>query len=164
MMTTRQMERGASQAAAPARRGDRLAALNGHRYCRLTTFRRSGTAVATPVWFALADGRLYIVTQQGSGKVKRLRHRAAVRVAPSTARGVVLGAEVGGQARVLAPAEAAAALRALQAKYGWRLTLLAWLFRLRRRAHVFLEIMPELSHPEGSGVDLGPTAPVQNHA
>ena len=148
MMTTRQMECGNPLVAAPAPQGDPLAALNGHRYCRLTTFRGSGAAVATPVWFALADGRLYIVTQQGSGKVKRLRHRTDVRVAPSTARGAVLGAEVGGQARVLAPSEAAVALRALQAKYGWRLTLLAWLFRLRPRAHVFLEIIPELLHPE----------------
>ena len=41
------------------------------RYMRLATFRRSGAEVATPVWFAAADGRLYVFTAEQSGKVKR---------------------------------------------------------------------------------------------
>src|SRR5713226_8066599 len=59
-----------------------LGELDQHRYMTLSTFRRSGAEVATPVWFAAGD----------SGKVKRLRHSSRARVAPSDARGRVQGA------------------------------------------------------------------------
>ena len=36
--------------------------LEGHNYVSLTTFRRSGEAVPTTLWFALVDGRLYATT------------------------------------------------------------------------------------------------------
>jgi len=49
----------------------------------LATFRKSGAEVATPVWFAASDGNLYVFTAGDSGKVKRLRHTARARVAPS---------------------------------------------------------------------------------
>ena len=65
--------------------------LERHRYMSLATFRRSGAEVATPVWFAAADGKLYVFTAEQSGKVKRLRHSSRARVAPSDARGRVLG-------------------------------------------------------------------------
>ena len=55
--------------------------LERHRYMSLATFRRSGAEVATPVWFAAADGRLYVFTAEQSGKVKRLRHSSRARVA-----------------------------------------------------------------------------------
>ena len=37
-------------------------ALHGHAYASLTTLRRDGTPVVTPVWFALEGGRVYVVT------------------------------------------------------------------------------------------------------
>ena len=46
--------------------------LDRHRYLSLATFRRSGAEVATPVWFATVDGRLYVVTSGDAGKAKRL--------------------------------------------------------------------------------------------
>ena len=61
--------------------------LNGHQYMALTTYRRSGAGVPTAVWFAQDGDRLFIVTQDGSGKVKRIRNNAGVRVAPSDAGG-----------------------------------------------------------------------------
>lgn len=42
-------------------------------YINLTTFRRNGQAVATPVWFVALNGRLYISTNVNSGKAKRIR-------------------------------------------------------------------------------------------
>src|SRR5713226_9328296 len=68
-----------------------LGELDQHRYMTLSTFRRSGAEVATPVWFAAAGGRLYVFTAGDSGKVKRLRHSSRARVAPSDARGRVQG-------------------------------------------------------------------------
>jgi uncharacterized protein len=123
--------------------------LRGHQYMSLTTFRRSGEAMATPVWFAAVDGegktakpdRLYVTTEGTSGKAKRLRNNPAVQAAPCTASGKLLGPAAEGKGRVLtADEETRAAKRALDRKYG----LVGFLFGLlgsRRGAQrVFLEI------------------------
>ncbi|NJL95179.1 MAG: PPOX class F420-dependent oxidoreductase [Anaerolineae bacterium] len=57
----------------------------------LTTFRKTGVGVPTPVWFAEEDGKLYVITQQNSGKVKRIRNNSRVEIAPCTMRGKVTG-------------------------------------------------------------------------
>lgn len=51
-----------------------LADLAREEFVLLTTFRRDGRPVPTPVWIAEADGRLVISTPDGTGKLKRLRH------------------------------------------------------------------------------------------
>ena len=73
-----------------------LVALASSTYVRLTTFRRDGTPVPTPVW-VVADraelgGRendLLVTTGTGTGKAKRLRHTPRVLLAPCDARGRV---------------------------------------------------------------------------
>jgi hypothetical protein len=47
------------------------AAIQGQKYISLTTFRKNGAAVATPVWFGEGDGKLY-----RKGAVKRPPFRA----------------------------------------------------------------------------------------
>lgn len=37
-----------------------FAPLLGHKYLSLITFRKSGAAVATPIWFAAGGDRLYL--------------------------------------------------------------------------------------------------------
>lgn len=54
----------------------------------LTTYRRSGAAVTTPVWVTqLHDGRIGFYTSMGSGKTKRLKANAHVTVQPCSYRG-----------------------------------------------------------------------------
>jgi uncharacterized protein len=66
------------------------------------TFRRDGTAVPTPVWFALLDERRFVTATEGrTAKVRRIRHNPRVRVFPSDPRGKPLGAGVEGTARIL---------------------------------------------------------------
>ena len=49
--------------------------LAGEQFVSLTTFRRDGTPVPTPVWIAQdGDAPLVVTTPAGTGKVKRLRH------------------------------------------------------------------------------------------
>lgn len=120
----------------------RFAGLHGHRFISLTTFRASGAPVATPVWFALEGDSIFVVTEAASGKVKRIRRRPEVQVAPSTARGITIGPAEPGRARVVGSAGEAAALAALRRKYGWQLGLAALVWRIRRRTPVFLEITP----------------------
>jgi len=90
------------------------------RYVSLTTFRRTGVAVPTPVWAAPDGDDLVVWTRADSGKVKRLRHTSAVTVAPCDVRGTTHGEPVEAQARLLPPDEWAAALRPLARRYGWQ--------------------------------------------
>lgn len=62
-------------------------ALRGENYIDLVTYRKSGVPVHTPVWFAEADGRLFVMTRSDSGKAKRIRNNPRVEVAACTARG-----------------------------------------------------------------------------
>jgi PPOX class probable F420-dependent enzyme len=116
-----------------------FAALDGHSFMQLTTFRRSGVPVATLVWFAEEDGRLFVTTALNSGKVKRLRHTPHVSVAPRSPWGAASGPEVEAVARLLPAEEHAHALAALRRKYGW----LFWIFeRCNRDEQTYLEVSP----------------------
>ncbi len=48
--------------------------VRGHNYMSLTTFRKSGNPVVTPVWFVEEEGKICVWTQLHSGKMKRLRN------------------------------------------------------------------------------------------
>jgi uncharacterized protein len=89
-------------------------------YVSLTTFRRTGVPVSTPVW-AAPDGDARIVwTRSDSGKVKRLRHTTRVTVAPCDFRGRTSGPAVEGVGEFVAQPEWPAALAALRQAYGFR--------------------------------------------
>jgi uncharacterized protein len=92
-------------------------------YVSLTTFRRTGVPVATPVWAAPDGESLIVWTQADSGKVKRLRHTTRVTVAPCDIRGRVQGPAVEGAAEFVARAEWPQALAALRRAYGLRFQL-----------------------------------------
>ncbi|WP_432511161.1 PPOX class F420-dependent oxidoreductase [Kineococcus sp. SYSU DK001] len=85
----------------------------------LTTFRRDGRLVPTPVWVApLDEERLVLVTQDTTGKVKRVRREPRVLLAPCGRLGKPLGRPVDGHAVVLDDRELPEAERVLSAKYG----------------------------------------------
>ncbi len=85
----------------------------------LTTFRKTGQAVTTPVWFAESLGTIYVETHGDAGKLKRLRHTARVTLAPCTYSGKVTGSVSEGHARILTESEeSTAASAALAKKYG----------------------------------------------
>lgn len=119
--------------------------LTGERYVSLATFRRDGTQVKTPVWFAVMDDKLYVVTAGDAGKVKRLRRSSRALVAPSDARGGVRGAWRDATARLVSDAGLAAhAHAALLAKYGWQARVLdlgsRLAGRIRKRAWIEVEL------------------------
>jgi len=92
--------------------------LEGQKYISLTSFRKSGVGVRTPVWFAQANGKLYIFTNPKSGKVKRIRNNPNVKVAASTMRGKITGPEFEVRARIL-PLEDWPGVRALMQQKYW---------------------------------------------
>ena len=88
-------------------------------YVNLITFRRSGEAVATPLWFAEQQGILYVQTFPAAGKLKRIGHTARVIVAPCTLNGKALGPEIEAEARIVTnEQEILLAEAALACKYG----------------------------------------------
>jgi PPOX class probable F420-dependent enzyme len=93
--------------------------LQGQQYMSLVTFRKTGEAVPTPVWFAQIGDRLYMLTSENAGKVKRIRNNPNVTVAPCTVRGEVLGEALPAKARILTDSsEIQTAIQALNRKYG----------------------------------------------
>jgi PPOX class probable F420-dependent enzyme len=111
------------------------AAIQGQKYISLTSFRKIGAGVATPVWFGEEDGKLYVMTRSDMGKTKRIRNNPQVRIAPCTIRGKVTGAEFAATARILPAEEQERARRTIRHKY-WavRLPLIWW------RTDTYLEI------------------------
>jgi PPOX class probable F420-dependent enzyme len=96
---------------------DRIAALAPERYISLTTYRRDGRPVSTPVWFALDGDNLLVWTDRVSGKAKRVRATSRAAVAPCDARGRTKAAAIDAHARVLPPEEFDRANRLLTEKY-----------------------------------------------
>jgi len=88
-------------------------------YVSLTTYRKDGTAVATPVWHALDGGELFIISNADAWKVKRIRNNNQVVVTVCSFRGKIApGApSAQGTARVLDEAETAAARKLIARKY-----------------------------------------------
>lgn len=79
----------------------------------LTTYRRNGAGVATPVSAVWDGDRAWFRTWDSAGKLARMRRDARVTVAPCTLRGRVTGPTVAARARVLDGDEAAAARKRL---------------------------------------------------
>ena len=123
---------------------DPFATLRGRAYMNLTTFRKSGQGVVTPVWFAEDGQRLYVFTDQGAGKTKRIRNSGRVELAPSDGRGQPLGPAFAAQARILAETPAIQRAEELIArKYGWQLRLIRFVNRFRgATGPAYLEITP----------------------
>jgi uncharacterized protein len=102
------------------------------RYVSLTTFRRDGTPVPTPVWVAAGPDHLYVWTGSQAGKAKRVRNNPDVLLAPCTARGTVTGPAVRARA-VIIPAESRPEIWSrFVAKYGLQLRAIIWAERAVR--------------------------------
>jgi|SRR3974390_2049897 len=102
------------------------APIHGQNYVSLTTFRKNGAGVATPVWFGEEDGKLYVMTRGTMGKSKRIRNNPQVKVAPCTIRGAVTGAEFAATARILPPEEHKRARATINRKYWMARIPLIW--------------------------------------
>lgn len=94
-------------------------------YVALTTYRRDGTPVTTPVWAAAEGESLYLFSNPHAGKVKRLRNSSRAAIAPCTATGKVTGTELRAEA-FIAPVDLMPKVWALLiAKYGLAARLFA---------------------------------------
>ncbi|MCX5384048.1 PPOX class F420-dependent oxidoreductase [Streptomyces sp. NBC_00083] len=111
---------------------DVLDRLSAGKYLLVTTYKRDGTGVPTPVWVVRDGDTLMVWTVADSWKVKRIRNRADVLVTPCDVRGNPTGEPHPATAEICDAATTAACRTLLARKYGvlGRLTLLG--SRVRR--------------------------------
>lgn len=114
--------------------------LHRQQFANLFTFRKSGEAVKTPVWFAEQGGKLYVMTVQDSGKVKRIRNNGRVQIGPADRMGNPLGPTVEARARLLGPGEEQVAKEALDRKYGLMKAVFDLFGNLRGMQRAWIEI------------------------
>ena len=103
------------------------------KYLSLTTYRRDGSPVATPVWFVEDDGRLFAITAADSYKAKRLRRSPAAMVAPCTMSGKLKDEPVPAVVEFLPRAEWGRVDRLMAQKYRVDKILVLPLYRLVTR-------------------------------
>jgi uncharacterized protein len=101
-------------------------AIHNQKYISLTTFRKTGVGVATPVWFGEENDKLYVMTRHDLGKAKRIRNNPQVKVAPCTMSGKVIGAEFAATARILPPEDHKLARQTINRKYWMARLPLIW--------------------------------------
>jgi PPOX class probable F420-dependent enzyme len=109
----------------------------------LTSFRRNGTPVGTPVSIAVEGDHAFIRTYDTAWKLKRIRHNPEVEIAPATLRGKPIGPAIRARARLLSGEESAVASHAIARKQLILQGILVPLFhRLRHYKTVHLELTP----------------------
>jgi PPOX class probable F420-dependent enzyme/deazaflavin-dependent oxidoreductase (nitroreductase family) len=112
-------------------------------FVSITTFKRDGTRVSTPVWVAGENGSLLVITEADSWKVKRIRRDGHIRLAPCTARGAIRGEAIDADATI--DPDTATVETLLARKYGWQYRSYKRLTALTRKLR---------GRPEPAGVTL----------
>jgi PPOX class probable F420-dependent enzyme len=111
-----------------------LEALFPGRYLSVTSFKRDGTGVATPVWFVSDGSRLFAFTDLHSAKVRRIRHNPRVLVASCRVDGKLRGEPVEASAELLtAEADLERVQKLLLARYERSYRVVMLFYRLGRR-------------------------------
>jgi hypothetical protein len=93
------------------------------RYISLTTFKRNGDAVSTPVWITGTGGRYAFTTGDKAWKTKRLLRDPSVEIRVCDMRGRLkpdTTVHLGSGEVLTSSADIAATERSLSTKYGWQ--------------------------------------------
>ncbi|MEU8002679.1 PPOX class F420-dependent oxidoreductase [Catellatospora sp. NPDC049111] len=120
----------------PAHWGGRptVADLEFGNYLLVTTFRKDGRAVPTPVWAVRDGAEIYVWTFADSGKVKRLRRSSKVTISDRDVRGKATGPTIPARAKLLGSEQTESVRHLLAKKYGILGRITLWGSRIRRRS------------------------------
>ncbi|TQS41348.1 PPOX class F420-dependent oxidoreductase [Cryptosporangium phraense] len=104
------------------------------RYVSLTTYKKDGTPVATPVWHAYVDGVVYVISEASAWKVKRIRNNPAVQLTVCGIRGRIApdAPTASGTAQLLDESEEPRVRRYIAKKY--------WMSRIANTATAVFRI------------------------
>jgi uncharacterized protein len=117
-------------------------------YAMVTTFRKDGRAVGTPVWIVPYQNGLGIWTVSTFGKVKRIRRDPRVTVATCDVRGNNVGHATEGRASILDDAGTEGVRGAIRRKYGFMGRIVLWGSRIRRGRRGTVGIKIELTEQQ----------------
>ncbi len=124
--------------------GAALVPLRSSKTILLTTYKRDGTAVGTPVSIAFDGDRAFFRSYDKAWKTKRLRRNPHVQAAPSTFRGKPTGSAISASATLLAGEQARIAARALARRHRvLQAILVPAAHRLMRYRTVHYELQPD---------------------
>jgi hypothetical protein len=115
---------------------DALSALGAEKFVSLATFKKDGTAVATPMWIGRDGDQLFFWTPADSWKAKRAMNNPRVVLAPCNRGGRVSeGADpIDGVAEVITePATVQRLAGVIRRKYGLMFTVVTFIERLLAR-------------------------------
>jgi PPOX class probable F420-dependent enzyme len=116
--------------------GSEFERLAAEKYVMVTTFRKSGVGVPTPVWAAGFESELVLWSNAQAGKVKRIRNSGRVEVQACDARGKQThGDVVAGEARLLDSEATERTRTAIAKKYGVVGQVTMFFSRLRGKDH-----------------------------
>jgi uncharacterized protein len=133
-----------------------LEALFPGKYLSVTSFKRDGTGVATPVWFVSDGRRLFALTDLHSAKVQRIRHNPRVVVASCRPDGKLRNEPLPARAEVLtATQELERVQRLLIERYKLSYRLVMLIYRLARR----LRGRPSVAEGAALAITVGATPP-----
>lgn len=106
-----------------------------HNYLSLSTQKRDGSWVDTPIWFANEGSTFYAFSEGKAWKVKRIRNFKDVKICPCNVAGKLNGEWENAQAEILEGNSANEAYQALRSKYGWQMLLIDFGATLARKKH-----------------------------
>lgn len=98
----------------------KISNLEGHKYINLETYKKSGQAVRTPVWFVISENQIFVTTRPDTGKVKRIRNNQKVKIMPCGMKGEPKGDWIEGTARFANETESQNAVNLRNKKYGFK--------------------------------------------
>lgn len=134
-------------------RGD-LRSFSG-KYLNLTSYKRDGTGVTTPLWFVIENGRVLVRTDAQSGKVKRVRRNPTVTIVPCSATGRMHGEPMPARAEVLPQSDVAHVDQLIARKYRVDRVLILPVYRAMARLRGALET-------DGVALAITPVSPGSN--
>lgn len=122
-----------------------LKQLGAGKYMLITSYRKNGTPVATPVWVVRDGDTLGVQTPADSWKVKRIQARGDILVGPCDLRGNPTGDQVPATAEITDAATSARYRSLVARKYGILGRLMILNSRLRRGGDTTLGIRVRLA-------------------
>jgi PPOX class probable F420-dependent enzyme len=118
-----------------------LAQFEKQQYINVETFRKNGVGVKTPVWFVQDGSTLFVWTDTGTGKAKRIRNNSKILIAPCESNGKLLGDWMPATASVDDSDAAVQRLSGMMGKkYGFMYTLFGLLGRMRKSKYTCIKI------------------------
>jgi PPOX class probable F420-dependent enzyme len=127
------------------------------KYISLTSFKRDGTGIATPVWFVTDDGRLLVLTASKSLKVKRIRRNPEVTIAPCSASGRLRGEPLPARAELLPESELHRVEELMNRKYRTDRLLILPIYRAVQR------LRGASGAPSDAALAITPTQEASSH-